>query len=85
MRKSYVNDMIVVQLSIICLRNKLFFVNFLRINFLFVKELLSQNLDLLIINEMKLDEIFLNAQFQIKDCKCLRKNNNIFGNVSVFK
>ena len=53
MRKSYPKDIIVGQLSINSLKNK----------FLSVKELLSHNLDLLVINEMKLDDSFPNAQF----------------------
>ena len=68
MRKSYPKDIIVGQLSINSLRNK----------FLSVKELLSHNLDLLVINEMKLDDSFPNAQFQINGYKCLRKDKNIF-------
>ena len=46
---------------------------------LFVKKLLSHNLDLLIINETKLDDSFPNAQLQINGYKCLRKDTNIFG------
>ena len=59
MRKSYVKNIIVGQLNINSLRNK----------FLSVKELLSHNLDLLVINETKLDD----------SCQCLRKDRNIFG------
>ena len=55
MRKNYVKNIIVGQLSINSIRNK----------FLPVKELLSQNLDLLIINEMKLYDSFPNAQYQL--------------------
>ena len=44
-----------------------------------VKELLTHNLDVLIINEMKLDVSFPNAQFQINSYKCLHKDKNIFG------
>ena len=69
MRKSYVKNIIVGQLNINSLRNK----------FLSVKELLSHNLDLLVINETKLDDSFPNAQFQINGYKCLRKDRNIFG------
>ena len=50
----------------------------LKNKFLSVKELLSHNLDLLIINETKLDDSFPNAQFQINGYKCLRKDRNIF-------
>ena len=46
---------------------------------MFVKELLSHNLDLLVINDTKLDDSFPNAQFQINGYKCLRKDRNIFG------
>ena len=53
MIKSYVTNIIVGQLIINSLRNK----------FSFVKELLSQNLDLMIIKKMKLDDNFPNAQF----------------------
>ena len=69
MTKGFVNNIIVGQLSISFLRNK----------FLSVKELLSHNLDLLVINETKLDESFQNAQFQISGYKFLRKDRNIFG------
>ena len=48
MRKSYVKNIIVGQLNINSLRNK----------FLSVKELLSHNLDLLAMNETKLDDSF---------------------------
>ena len=68
MRKSYVKNTIVGQLNINSLRNK----------FLSVKDL-SDNLDLLVINETKFDDSFLNAQFQINGYKCLRKDRNIFG------
>ena len=68
MRKSYVKNIIVGQLNINSLRN----------DFFSVKELLSHNLDLLIINETKLDDSFPNAQFQINDYKCLLKDGNIF-------
>ena len=44
-----------------------------------VKELLSHNLDLLVINETKLDDSFPNVQFQIDGYKCLRKDRNILG------
>ena len=44
-----------------------------------LKELLPPNVDLLIINETKLDDSFPNAQFQINGCKCLQKDRNIFG------
>ena len=44
-----------------------------------VKELLSHNLDLLIMNEAKLDDSFPKAQFRINGYKCLRKDRNIFG------
>ena len=43
-----------------------------------VKELLSHNLDLLVINETKLDNSFPNAQFQINGYKGLRKDRNNF-------
>ena len=68
MRKSYVKNIIVGQLNI----------NSLRSNFLSVKELLLQNLDLSIISETKLDGSFLNAQFQINGCKYLQKERGIF-------
>ena len=68
MRKNYVKNIIVGQLNINSLRNKI----------LSVKELLSANLDLLVINETKLDGSFPNAQFQINGYKCLRKDRNIF-------
>ena len=55
MRKNYIKNIIVGQLSINSISNK----------FLPVKELLSQNLDLLIINEMKLYDSFPNAQYQL--------------------
>ena len=38
-----------------------------------------QNLDLLIINETKLDDSFPNSQFQINVYKCLRKDRNFLG------
>ena len=44
-----------------------------------MKELLSHDLDLFIINYTKLDASFPNAQFQINGCKCLGKGRNIFG------
>ena len=69
MRKSYVKNIIVGQLNI----------NSLSYKFLSVEELLSHNLDLLIINETKLDDSFPNVQFQINGYKCLRKDRNIFG------
>ena len=69
MRKSYGENIIVGQLNINSLRNK----------FLSVKELLPHNLDLLVINETKLDDSFPNAQFQINGYKCLRKDRNISG------
>ena len=69
MRKSYVKNIIVGQLNINFDRNKV----------LSLKELLSHNLDLLVINETKLDDSFPNAQFQINGYKCLRKDRNIFG------
>ena len=69
MRKSYVKYITVGHLSTNSLRNK----------FLSVKELLSHNLDLLIINETKIDYSFLNAKFQINGYKCLCKFRNIFG------
>ena len=53
MIKSYVTNIIVGQLIINSLRNK----------FSFVKELLSQNLDLMIIKKTKSDDNFPNAQF----------------------
>ena len=53
MIKSYVTNIIVGQLIINSLRDK----------FSFVKELLSQNLDLMIIKKTKLDGNFPNAQF----------------------
>ena len=68
MRKGYIKNVIVGQLNI----------NSLRIKFLSVKDL-SHNLDLLVINETKFDDSFLNAQFQINGYKCLRKDRNIFG------
>ena len=54
MSNSYIKKTIVGQLNINSLRN----------NFLSVKELLSHNLDWLIINEMKLNDSFPNAQFK---------------------
>ena len=66
--KSYVENLILGQFS----------VNSLRIKFSSVKELLSQNLDLLTISKTKLDYSFPNAQFQINSYKCLRKDWNIF-------
>ena len=44
-----------------------------------VKELLSHNLNLLVINETKLDDSFPNAQFQINGYKGLRKDRSNFG------
>ena len=41
--------------------------------------MLSHNLDLLVINETKLDDSFPNARFQINGYKYLRKDRNIFG------
>ena len=73
MRKSYVKNIIVGQLNINSLRNK----------FLSVKELLSHNIDLLVINETKLDDSFPNARFQINGYKCLRNDRNIFGGTLV--
>ena len=76
MRKSYVKNIIVGQLNI----------NSLRDIFLSVKELLSHNLDLLVINETKLDDSFPNAKFQINGYKCLGKDRNIFdGGLSLHK
>ena len=75
MRKSYVKNIIVGQLSINFDRNKV----------LSLKELLSHNLDLLVINETKLDDSFPNAQFQINGYKCLRnKKEASLEEVSVF-
>ena len=54
-------------------------VNSLRNKFSSVKELLYDNLNLLVINETKLDNSFPNAHFQIHVYKCLRKDKNIFG------
>ena len=75
MRKSYVKNIIVGQLNINFDRNKV----------LSLKELLSHNLDLLVINETKLDDSFPNAQFQINGYKCLRnKKETSLEEVSVF-
>ena len=63
MRKSYVENIIVDQLNINSLRNKFFS----------VKELLSHNLDLLVINETKLDDSLANAKFQINGYKCAQR------------
>ena len=41
--------------------------------------MVSSTLDLLVINETKLDDSFPNAQFQISGSKCLHKDRNIFG------
>ena len=54
-------------------------INSLRSNFLSIKELLVQNLDLLIIRERKWGDSFPNAQLQINGYKFLRKDRNIFG------
>ena len=69
MRKSYAENIIVGQLNINSLRNK----------FLSLKELLSHNLDFLVVNETKLDDSSPNAQFQVNSYKCLREDRNIFG------
>ena len=69
MRKCYVKHIIAGQPNTNSLRNK----------FLSVRELLSQNLDSLIINETKLDDSFPNVQFQINRYKYLIKYRNIFG------
>ena len=75
MRKSYVKNIIFGQLN----------VNFHRNKVLSLKELLSHNLDLLVINETKLDDSFPNAQFQINGYMCLRsKKGTSLEEVSVF-
>ena len=68
MRKSYVKNTIIDQCNIHSLRN----------NFSSIKELLSQNPDILIINQTRLNESFPTTKIQIKVSKCLSKDRNIF-------
>ena len=74
MRKSYVKIIIVGQLNINSLSNE----------FLSIKELLSHNLDLLILKEIKLEDTFSNAQFQMNGYKCLQKIGPSLLEFSVF-
>ena len=74
MRKNNPNNFIVGHLNINTIRNK----------FSAVKELLSQNLNLLVLSETKIDDSFPNNQFWIDGYKLFRKDRNAFGEDYVF-
>ena len=59
-------------------------INSARNKFTSFKELISRNIDICLLSEIKIDETFTNTQFEIEGYKIFRKDENKHGGGSMF-